>query len=104
MMGRIFQELITIAKEQEGRGSNENDQEETRTERRVIGEEELEKCIQKTKNNKASGEDGIMAKVRRRRNNRRHTQINHYDTDNRKYATKLEYRNHMPHSKKGEIH
>jgi hypothetical protein len=52
-MGRIFQGTTKHGKRRE---SNENDQEETRTERRAIGEgeevnmpthEEIEKCIQK---------------------------------------------------------
>jgi hypothetical protein len=53
-----FKELLTIEKEEAGRESNENDQEETRTERRVTREdkevkmpthEEIEKCIQENK-------------------------------------------------------
>jgi hypothetical protein len=67
-----FTELLNIEKVEEERERDKNDQEETRTGRRVIGEdeevstptrEEVEKCIRKTKNNKAPGKDGTTAEL-----------------------------------------
>jgi hypothetical protein len=74
---KYFKELLSTRKEDEEedeekeRERNENNQEET-TGRRVIEEdkevniptcEETEECIQKTKNNKAPGEDGITGEL-----------------------------------------
>jgi hypothetical protein len=61
-----------MEKEEEGGESDENGKEERRTERRVSGEdeeartpicEEVGNCIQKTKNNKRPGENGIIAEL-----------------------------------------
>jgi hypothetical protein len=66
--------------------------------------EEIKKCFHQTKN-RASGVDYIMAEFTKYGGEgiTDAMQINHYDMDNRRNATKLEYRNHMLQSKKREI-